>query len=282
VAIQPEPAAQQGGPRAGDTAELLPGRTRRRRPLLALIFALAGLCGLAVAAFGINGQLKPRQFTASQQRKIEAWEMARRWRTIPATQIFPAVVGYRVGGGVLGSSGTLALSARRLEIAPQATCAVAAGVRPQPLSLLEHGGCQALLRATYVDATGSLVVTVGVSVLKDQQSATAVARYLSGHDAAGQGHVTRQPVLDPLQVAGTAAAVFSVRQRQLSWIVGAGPYLVIATVGYSDGRPRVHVGSDSYTDMEMTSLARGIASAIAAPLGAAPAVPRCPGALSAC
>jgi hypothetical protein len=282
VAIQPEPAEQQGGPRAGDTAELLPGRARRRRPLLALIFALAGLCGLAVAGFGISGQLKPRQFTASQQRKIDAWEMARRWRTTPAAQIFPALVSYRVGGGVLGSSGALALTARRLEIAPQLSCAAAAGVRPQALALLERGGCQALLRATYVDATGSLVVTVAVSVLKGQQSATAVARYLSGHDATGQGHATRQPVLDPFQVAGTAAAVFGVRQRQLSWIVGAGPYLVIATVGYADGRPRVHVGSDSYSDTEMTSLARGIASAIAAPLGAAPPVPHCPGALSAC
>jgi hypothetical protein len=282
VAIQPEPAEQQGGSRGGDTAELRPGRARRRRPLLALIFALAGVCGVAVAAFGINGQIKPRQFTPGQQRKIEAWEMARRWRTTPRTQIFPAVVRYRVGGGLLGNSGTLALSARRLEIAPQEACSAAAGVRPQPLSLLEHGGCQALLRATYVDATGSLVVTVGVGVLKDQQSATAVARYLSGHDAAGQGHVTRQPVLDPLQVAGTAAAVFGMRQRQISWIVGAGPYVVIATVGYSDGRPRVHVGGDSYSDMEMTSLARGIAAAVASPLGAAPAVPHCPGALSAC
>jgi hypothetical protein len=67
-------------------------------------------------------------------------------------------------------------------------------------------------------------------------------------------------------------------KRQLSWVVAAGPYLVMATVGYADGRPRVTVKSDVYVSQEMMSLARGVAVSIAKPLGATPPIPTCPGA----
>ncbi len=196
--------------------------------------------------------------------------------------MFPAVIGYRLVGGALGPSAGLGLKARRLEIATQATCAKGAGAGQELMARLTSDGCQAVLRATYTDATSSLVVTVGVAVLKDQASAAAVARFLTVGGPADQGAVSRQLVLHPFQVAGTPAATFGNRQRQLSWVVGAGSYLVMATVGYSDGRPREPVTSDSYTYLEMTSLARSVADLVAAPLGAPPPVPHCPGALTAC
>jgi hypothetical protein len=71
--------------------------------------------------------------------------------------------------------------------------------------------------------------------------------------------------------------VYEYPQRQLSWVVAAGPYLVMATVGYADGRPRVTVKSDVYVSQEMMSIAHGVAVGIAAPLGATPPVPTCPG-----
>ena len=50
----------------------------------------SGLGGLAVAGRGIAGQLEPRTFTAAQRQRIMAWEVARRWRQLPAGRIFPA------------------------------------------------------------------------------------------------------------------------------------------------------------------------------------------------
>jgi len=67
------------------------------------------------------------------------------------------------------------------------------------------------------------------------------------------------------------------RQRQLSWAVNDGPYLIMSAAGYADGRPRVPLSSDSYAAQEMTSVADGVAEAVALPLGALPATPSCPG-----
>jgi hypothetical protein len=76
----------------------------------------------------------------------------------------------------------------------------------------------------------------------------------------------------------TLARAFGDRQRQLSWAVSSGPYLIMSTAGYADGRPQVQMSSDSYSDQEMTSFATGVAEAVSAPLGAQPLPPRCPGA----
>lgn len=275
VAIQPEPPTQ----RLTDTAELRLRPARRGRTLVAILLALIGLCGLAVAAVMVRGQLKPRTFTAAQQKQIRAWEVARRWRTMPKTEIFPSVVKYTLAdpskpAGATGS--TLGLSARRLGIARQATCVRAAGGSRTFMPMLSREGCQALLRSTYADATGSLVVTVGIAVLKDDASAMASAKFLTGGPVGGQGGLA-QLVLRPFRVGGTPAALYSYPQRQLSWVVASGPYLVMATVGYADGRHRVNVSEDSYALEEMTSLARGVTKRIARPLGATPPAARCPG-----
>ena len=219
----------------------------------------------------------PRQFTPAQRQRIEAWNVAQRWRTTPKTKLFPARARYAVIGWPIGAPGSLHLLARRLGIARQATCATAAGAGRTVLALLDHDGCQAVLRATYTDATSSMVLTVGVAVLGSANSAVSVAHFLTGGVAKGQGDISRHLVLGPVPVPDSAAAAFDPRQRQLSWVVGAGSYLVLATAGFADGRPKVPVASDSYTYQEMTSLARGVAVDIATPLGAQPPVPKCPG-----
>ncbi len=284
MANQPGPPYQQRGSggidvvgRSTDTAELrLRSARRSRRPLLAVLVALLGLCGLAVAGLGIRGQLKPRTFTPAQQKRIEAWEIAKRWRTTPKGELFPAKVAYKLGSRP-ATKGALTLTAERLEIADQSTCQAAAGGSQKFMTLLGGEGCAALLRSTYTDSTSSLVVTAGIAVLKDKAGAVNAAKYLTGGAAAGEGGLARQLVLRPFPVYGTPAASYGYPERQLSWVVAAGPYLVMTTVGYADGRPRVQVSSDSYAFQEMTSLARGVAVRIAAPLAAAPPVPRCPG-----
>jgi hypothetical protein len=219
----------------------------------------------------------PRRFTPAQRQRIEAWDVAQRWRTTPKTKLFPYRARYQLDGWPIGVSGSLHLLARRLGIAGPATCASAADAGRGIVAMLDHDGCQAVLRATYTDATSSMVLTVGVAVLGSQYSAVSAAHFLTGGVAKGEGEISRRLMLAPVSVPDTPAAAFRTRQRQLSWVVGAGSYLVLATAGFADGRPKVPVASDSYTYQEMTSLARGVAVDIAAPLGARPSAPKCPG-----
>ena len=98
------------------------GRRRRGvrggRRAAAVIALILGLAGFAVSAFGVAIQLLPRHFTASQQRQIEAWEVMRRWQTMPAGQIFPASVSYQLPAKVLQDTVPLNLDALRVSIAP--------------------------------------------------------------------------------------------------------------------------------------------------------------------
>ena len=290
MAFQPGPAGYEGGSRGGDTAELLPGRGRRnrrkRRRALAAALAVAGLTGVVVGGFGVDSQLQPRTFTPSQQRRIEAWEVASRWRTTPKTGLFPSSVRYRFGGRPFGTTRRITLTARRLGIAAQASCAKAVVAHPWLLAALRRDDCAAVLRATYADASSSLVLTVGIVVLRDSADAEAIAGELvagrTGRTAAGRGGISRQLLLRPVHLSDTPAALFGLPQRQLTWVRAAGSYVVAATVGFADGRPRVKITGDIYVTQEITSLAGGVTAAVAAPLGAPAPVPRCPGALTAC
>jgi hypothetical protein len=254
-------------------------RVRLARTLLAVVSA----CGLAVAGFGIASQVRPRQFTSAQRARVEAWEVAARWRTMSKARLFPAQAAYSVPVAEVGADTSIGgpqalhLTASRLAIASEATCARAAGVNRAASSVLARDGCLTVLRGTYDDSSGSLVVTAGIAVLGSQESAASAVRYLTGQTAAGFGSATRQPVLRPLAVPGSSAYAFGVRQRQISWAIAVGPYLVLTTVGYADGRGRVPAEGNSYVAGEMTSLAQGVAADIAAPLAAKPRVPHCPG-----
>jgi hypothetical protein len=247
----------------------VPPRRRRARGWTAMVLLLAvTLCGLAAGAAGVVRQLLPRQFSVTQRQEIMAWELSRRWRAMPVGQIFPATARYQVSGIAFYSGQALPLAASRLGIAPQGTCPAAVSKPAAAVLAAEH--CLAMLRATYIDASGSMLVTIGVAVLPSSGAATTAASQLS----AAADH----QVLQPLAVAGTLAASFRDKGRQLSAVVHRGPYLILATAGFTDGRPHVGLANDSYYRHEMTGLAVGLADAAAARLAAPPPVPRGPGA----
>jgi hypothetical protein len=228
-----------------------------------------GLCGLAIAAAGVATQVLPRRFTIAQEHQIETWEVARRWRALPESAIFPATVPYRLPASALYGSGSLALTAHRLGVSTPASCA--SGASPATARILGQYRCTALLRATYSDSSGSMVATVGVAVLSGTSAAsTAEGKLAHGHSSV-QG-------VRPAAVPGTLAARFGDRQRQMSVNAHAGPYLILATVGYANGRPRADVKADQYVTAEMTSLAQGLDNAVTGVLGKPPPVPTCPGA----
>lgn len=268
--MQPGPDSSDGSRPAlpPKRAAAPPPGSRRVVPLAGLILAL---CGLAVSVFGVVTQIRPRHFSLAQQHQIESWELARRWRALPEGRIFPAGIGYTLPGAAFPPARGLPLTARRLGVARQAGCAHGAG--RAAVQILDRYGCTELLRATYVDSTGSMIVTVGVAVLRDGRAAAAAEQQLISDRHGGQPASVR-----PAPVSGTLAAHFSSAQRQLSWDAHAGPYVILATAGYADGRPRVHVAADSYLRYEMSSLDHGLGKAVENVLGQEPPVPTCPGA----
>lgn len=221
-----------------------------------------------MALTGIALQLLPRQFSAEQQRQITDWEVGKRWRTMPAGTIFPASLHY-AAPSVLSDPG-LQLPADRIGIASQASCAAATDPAAVGAVLARHG-CEAMLRATYVDGTDSYVITVGVAAMPGSAQANAAERELAGVGGSSGAGVRTVPV------AGSLAASFTDSRRQLSSSMAAGPYLVFYAIGYTDGRPSVPVTADGYADAEMTAAGAGVAQAVAFKVDRPVPPPTCPG-----
>jgi hypothetical protein len=258
-------------PGSDDQAARRPGPRRGRGKLA--VFALllaAGLAGLAVSAVGISHQLLPRQFTVAQRRQIATWELERRWRALPAGAIFPASVSYSVPYNDLNSGSGLTLQARLLSVSRKTTCAAA--VSGQAARILGEHGCTDAMRATYVDASGSLVATVAVAVLPDTAAERAAVQALTGPGAISPRLVRALPV------PRTPAGEFGEAQRQLTRVVGAGPYVILSTAGFADGRRYVRIAGDSYLDDELTSLVSGLAKSAGQVLGEPLPPITCPGA----
>jgi hypothetical protein len=248
-----------------------PGPPPRRGRWAAMVAVLAlGLCGLAGGAAGAVRQLMPREFSPAQEQQIQNWEMTKRWRALPAGQIFPATVGYQVPPGLLNGPQGLGLTASRLGIAPQSSCGTA--VSAAAAAVLAAAHCAAMVRATYVDASGSMVVTLGLAALPSTTAAeTAVQRLAAASRDQGLA-------VHAFAVARSPAASFRQPQRQFSTVVQLGPYVVLATAGFTDGRRHVQLNTDDYYEEEMSSLAGGLAGSIAHRLGTRPLEPTCPGA----
>jgi hypothetical protein len=220
---------------------------------------------LAAGAAAI--QFLPRHFSQAQRQQIMAWEIGKRWRSWPAGRIFPPAIGYQLPASAFGGGSPLALRAVRVGIARQASCRRATA---RPASrVLARRGCLAILRATYQDSTQTLAVTVGVAVLPSSAARAAAAAL--HRDGASQAW------LRAVSFRRTTTAHFAGPGHKVGWAGAAGPYLVLATVGYADGRPWLSQGHDTYTEAEMNSLAAGVGEWVASRLGAPPPVPHCPG-----
>jgi hypothetical protein len=241
-----------------------------------IIALVIGLAGIGLSAIQVANGLLPRTFTPDQQQQIMAWEVGARWREWPAGAIFPAAMSY-TPPETLQDGGAVTLTTRRLGIARPASCGQAVDLAAGPA--LARDGCQALLRATYVDGTGTYLATVGVAVFPGNEQAIAAQQALSAPSLSHAGDANALAAgVRTASFGGTPAAGFTDTRRQLSGSVSAGPYVVLFTIGYSDGRPTVPVGVDGYTYAEMNSLGQGLVSSIAGKLSAEPPVPHCPGA----
>jgi hypothetical protein len=280
--VAPQRAEAQSSPSSTSTSGRSPGaggdsragrpRRKRRRGARLLLVAglLVALAGLVVSVGAAATQFLPRHFSAAQRNQIMTWEVGKRWRSWPAGRIFPSAIDYRLPGWAFGSGQSLALRAQRVGIAPQASCRKATARSAG--RLLVKRGCLAVLRATYQDTTQTFAVTVGVAVLPATPTAGPRAETaLALHKSHGQ------PWLRAVSFGHTATAHFAGKGHKVAWAAAAGPYLVLATVGYADGRPWLSQGHDTYTKAELKSLATGVEDSVARRLGAAPSAPLCPG-----
>jgi hypothetical protein len=185
--------------------------------VLAAVGALVCLAVAAVAAVQVIHELT-RPPTAVERDQAAIEEVATRWRTWPAGRIFPATLPYNLDVG--GPE-----KARRVGIDPDGiTCASA--VTGQLADTLRRYGCSGALRATYLDQAQGLAITVGVVAFRDERSAALAGTKLP-----------KAPGLRTLALPGSVVARFTDAARQTSVGRQKGPYIVLAAIGYADGRP---------------------------------------------
>lgn len=191
-----------------------------RRPPGRLAIVLLAVFGLAAVASG--GTVLYLELTrGATQAEVAAAvreDIATRWQRLPSGTIFPATVSYTTNAG-------LVVEAHRVGIAPTAPCAAA--LDPATAKVFRRQGCRAVLRATFVDFSGTVVSTVGVAVMPSTSAAASVAGDLQRTSA----HAGVTAVAFP----GTPARLFSNAQRVWFYATPVGPYVVLATAGYTSG-----------------------------------------------
>ena len=196
--------------------------------------------GLLAAAAGLVVQLLPRPFSAAQKQQIIAWEMGSAGAPgrPPRSSL---TLRYQLPGTALG--GAAACPWPRTGSGSPAR-PLRQRIDPAAARILPGHGCLAVLRATYVDATRSLAVTVGVAVMPSPAAAAlrrTPCRPARERPAARRAGGPVPPhARGPLRRAGSASCLV---QR-------AGPYLVLprsATPTAGGGcraRQRVRDGRD--------------------------------------
>jgi hypothetical protein len=198
---------------------------RRRNAWPAAVLTLtAAIClAVAVTAGTAASSALHRKPTAAEKAAAARSAMIARWRSWPAGRIFPASLGYQTS--LLTSE-----TADRTGISRQDSCTAALAASLAGLSAREH--CTGGLRASYADELQGTVYTIGLFVFPNTRQA---AVFLTGLAA------TRFP-LRALAVPGTASASFDDAARQTSRARQAGPFVIVTTAGYADGRPAASSG----------------------------------------
>ncbi|WP_151774734.1 hypothetical protein [Streptomyces abyssomicinicus] len=197
-----------------------PGRVRGRLgAALACGLLGTGLLAAGVTA-GVTGGADGQEDTYAEARDL--------WRTTPVDELFPpSVKGDGLGPG--GADRTW----NRIAVAPESGCSDA--FDPGLRKTLSPVGCERLLRATYTDATGSHVVTVGLLFTEADAEEMRALRSRISEDGLDR---RADQLPRPYAAEGTAAEAFGEEQRA-SWAVDVlteAPVVVYAVSGWVDAR----------------------------------------------
>jgi hypothetical protein len=186
---------------------------------------VAALAGRAAVA----GQTRPP--TPAERAAAASAAVAARWRSWPAGRIFPAALGYAT---TLRAHET----ARRVGISPDYRCASALDAALAGPAREE--GCQAGIRASYVDELDGVVYTAGVLAFPDRARAAAFTRRLPSFRLPSSRPLPA--ALRALALPGTVSARFTAAARQTATARQDGPYVLLTVAGYADGRPAAATG----------------------------------------
>ncbi|WP_245654286.1 hypothetical protein [Streptomyces violens] len=229
----PAPAAVAptvpGQPRAGQTLAGHPVDATSHRHGLRTAAAAAclvlglGLIGGAAAGSWLAGG--PSGDQAAAAAFTDARDL---WHSVPVRTLFP-----RTLHGTAAGPGGADRTWHRIAVAPDSGCTKA--FDPLLAKALAPAGCKRLLRADYVDATHSSVITVGVVTTRtDLAGMRALNKRFSTERLAARRDLMPRPYTAP----GTPAADFGPDQRA-SWSVQVlpdAPFVVYAVSGFADGR----------------------------------------------
>ncbi|MEO3827385.1 hypothetical protein [Actinomadura sp. B10D3] len=181
---------------------------------------------LAATALGVVG------YSARGEKVNPAYGQAM-WKEVAVDTFFPATIQHKREPG--SHVGGKEASWYRVAIAPDGSCG--AGLSKRSEDLAAEAGCEAAPRATYVDASGNIVATVAVVVLKpggdvDSRS-VELAESLKG--------ITNEfALVHALPAPGTPAARWNDEARNgahAGEVASAEvPYVIAATTGSVDGR----------------------------------------------
>lgn len=215
----------------------------KRRPGKALLIALI-LTGLGAVLGGsaLLGRELARPATVGEIKAAVRLEVSSRWQRLTAGMIFPASITY-------SDAEVVTTTAHLVGIAPPAPCQAALDARDA--AAVNAAGCATVLRATYVDASGTLLTTVGVAVM----ASTHAARHAYVPVNARQFSFGVRAV----RFGGTIANQFGDAQRQVfANAYVSGPYIFLAAGGYADGRKSTSQTVSPY----LTALDMGVMTAV--------------------
>lgn len=160
----PPPPMPSGGPAFGAqpgfaAAATSPPPTKRRFGCLGMVLAFCGLVGV-LAGSGVAWNM----YSNHQQVVGNEYDFGPvMWRNEPADTIFPNTLGLRLDDDSTPTTDAQRAPWRRVGISPETACEK--GLGRETFEKVEPLGCTAVLRATYVDPTGSAVATVALIVL---------------------------------------------------------------------------------------------------------------------
>jgi hypothetical protein len=214
----PSPYPGQSGPSAAPPVKKKGGVRKVVGILMAVFSLLPVLAGGAVIA---------KNFINAQQHQTNPAFPPKAWHNLPTDKIMPDRFGLHYFREIWSRQG----------VDKEVGCDRPV-LEPEFAKAVNDGGCEAVVRATYVDTTGTLVATLDLIRLGSVKDASEVSEEFSS--AAGY----HKQLVKAYPVSQTAAAGWSDRRRAGRGIaVGAiggpgydAPYLLAVTLGYVDGR----------------------------------------------
>ncbi|MCF6526472.1 hypothetical protein [Streptomyces sp. JJ36] len=205
------------GPPPSGTAPAPPGKPeggarKKAGIVLTVLGALPLLLGVVIE--GNNLRNSSRQVPNPDFERVA-------WHNLRSDEIFPGRI----------TETTTAVTVQgwsRQGIAEESSCEEA--LRKDLAEAVAPAGCTTVLRATYVDLSGDMALTLGVVVLGSDQEATRIAEQF-------RVSVDPGPLVYPARFPGTAAA-----QWKAELAVGGaaqpvseeGPYLAVVSIGPTD------------------------------------------------